>query len=126
MPAQILIPVVLLAFLPTTGLSQDHAGVLGSWEMTMETPRGSVTQTLTFDATEGALAGVISSPRGESPLEEVSLDGGTLHFQVVRSMRGGNTMTQTFAATIEGDEMKGTISGGRGGERPFAATRKTG
>ena len=36
--------------------------------------------------------------------------------------RRGNSFTQTFSGTVEGDEMSGTITGGRG-ERPFTGIR---
>ena len=56
--------------------SPDFSTVLGAWEMTLETPRGS--------------------------------------------------MTQSFTATIAGDHMTGTISGGRGGgQREFTAVRSS-
>ena len=116
---------VCLAASPVASEAQDSGEVLGSWEMTMETPRGSVTQVFTFVEVDGALTGTVSARMGESDLQNVLLEGGMLRFEVVRNFRG-NSMIQSFSASISGDEMKGTMSGGRGGEREFTAKRKAG
>ncbi len=63
------------------------------------------------------------SQRGDNPLKNVSFVDGKLTFDVERSF-GERSFSQSFTATIEGDEMKGTMSGGRGGDRPFTAKRK--
>lgn len=101
------------------GQDSDPAG---SWEMSMETPRGSMTQTLMLHVTDGEWGGTLRSPRGEAELTDVTFADGQLQFSVVRSLRG-NTVTQRFSAVISGSGMTGTISGGPGGERPFTAVR---
>jgi len=112
---------------PAASLLAQEGGqlqpVLGEWEMTMETPRGSMTQQFVFKLVDGALQGTVSSPQGSVDLKDVKFDNGHLTFVVERTF-GQRSMTQSFSATIEGDEMKGTVSGGRGGERPFTARRK--
>ncbi|MGI9627004.1 MAG: hypothetical protein ACR2QM_09225 [Longimicrobiales bacterium] len=115
----------LALFLAVAGeaQAQDASAVLGSWEVTMETPRGEITQLLTFVQSDDGLSGTVSTPRGETALQNVAFSEGVLTFAVVRQMRG-DTMTQTFSATVAGHEMTGTISGGRGGGRAFAASRK--
>ncbi|NIM50790.1 MAG: hypothetical protein GTN62_10350 [Gemmatimonadales bacterium] len=97
--------------------------VLGEWEMTMETPRGSFTQQFVFTLDGDVLKGTVESQRGSFDLKNVSFEGGRLTFELERSF-GDRSFTQSFTATIEGDEMKGTFSGGRGGDRPYTATRK--
>lgn len=109
--------------LPAGASAQDAALVVGAWEMTMETPRGEVTQVFTFAHGDDGLSGIASNPRGETALQKVAFRDGTLTFEVVRNMRG-NSMTQSFSATVEGDEMTGTMSGGRGGARDFVAKRQ--
>ena len=120
-----LVAAACIAFVPGPAHAQDLSTVLGSWEMTMETPRGSMTQVFTFVEAGGALAGTASARMGESDLQNVSFEDGTLRFEVVRNFRG-NSMTQSFSAAIRGAEMNGMISGGRGGERAFTAKRRAG
>lgn len=125
----IAVPILLLlASTTATDLSaqdaSDFSAVLGAWEMTFETPRGSVTQTLTFVAEGDELTGSAMAPNGTAQLQNVAFADGNLTFQVTRSMRN-REITQSYTATIEGDQMTGTISGGRGGGREFTAVRSS-
>ncbi len=112
---------------PTLAAQDDAAALyqplLGDWEMTMETPRGTFTQEFVFMLEGDALKGTSSSRMGTTALENVSFKDGTLSFDVERSF-DERSFTQSYTATIEGDTMKGTVSGGRG-DREFTATRKT-
>ena len=102
--------------------SSDFSAVLGAWEMTLETPRGSMTQTLTFVAEGDELTGSAMAPNGTIQLQNVSFEDGRISFQVTRSFRN-REITQSYSATIEGDQMTGTVSGARGGDREFTAVR---
>ncbi|HEX9728426.1 MAG TPA: hypothetical protein VGA37_07985 [Gemmatimonadales bacterium] len=127
------IPILFVAaalFTPASGLTaQDSTAaarfqpVLGEWHMSMETPRGNVTQQLVFTLSGSLLAGVVNGQRGSTPLKDVRFEDGRLMFTLERSFNG-RTMSQQFSATLDDDEMKGTIAGGRGGDRPFTAKRK--
>ena len=105
---------------PTTLQAQQD--VVGSWEMSIETPRGAMTQTFEFTQDGDVLSGTVTGPRGSTALQNVQFVDGVLTFEVLREFRG-NSMTQSFSATIEGDEMTGTMTGGRGGGREFTAVR---
>ena len=121
-------PRVALAFAILLGLTaqpvtlEAQQDVVGSWEMSIETPRGAMTQTFEFTQDGDVLSGTVTGPRGSTELQNVQFADGVLTFEVLREFRG-NSMTQSFSATIEGDEMTGTMSGGRGGEREFTAVR---
>ena len=104
--------------------ASDFSAVLGAWEMTLETPRGSMTQTLTFVADGDELTGSAMAPNGTIQLQDVSFEDGRISFQVTRSFRN-REITQSYSATIEGDRMTGTVSGARGGDREFTAVRST-
>ena len=117
-----------LASVPATRVSAqtspDFSAVLGAWEMTLQTPRGSMTQTLTFVADGDELTGAATAPNGTAQLRNISFADGQVTFQVTRSFRN-REITQSYSATIEGDRMTGTVSGARGGEREFTAIRST-
>lgn len=102
----------------------DFSAVLGAWEMTLETPRGSMTQTLTFVADGDTLAGSATGPNGTVQLQNVAFEDGRLTFQATWSFRN-REITQSFSASIEGDRMTGTVAGPRGGPREFTAVRST-
>ena len=92
--------------------------------MTLETPRGSVTQTLTFAADGDALTGSATARNGTIQLQNVAFEDGRITFQVTRTLRN-REITQSYSATIQGDQMTGTVSGARGGDREFTAVRST-
>ena len=104
--------------------SSDFSAVLGAWEMTLETPRGSMTQTLTFGTDGDELTGSAMAPNGTIQLQNVAFEDGRVSFEVTRSFRN-REITQSYSATIEGDRMTGTVSGPRGGPREFTAVRST-
>ena len=115
-----------LASVPATGASaqsaSDFSSVLGAWEMTLETPRGSMAQTLTFVSDGDELTGSATARNGTIQLQDVAFEEGRLTFQVTRTLRN-REITQSYNATIEGDRMTGTVSGARGGAREFTAVR---
>lgn len=117
-----------LASVPATRASaqtaSDFSAVLGAWEMTLETPRGSMTQTLTFVAEGDELKGSAMARNGTIQLQNVSFEDGRITFQVTRTLRN-REITQSYSATVDGNQMTGTISGGRGGGREFTAVRST-
>ena len=119
---------ITLASVTATGASaqtsSDFSAVLGAWEMTLETPRGSMTQTLTFVADGDELSGSAMARNGTIQLQSIAFEDGRLTFQVTRTLRN-REITQSYSATIQGDQMTGTISGGRGGAREFTAVRST-
>ena len=96
--------------------------VLGEWEMTMETQRGTFTTQFIFMLDGHTLKGESVSQMGTTALASVSFEDGKLTFEVHRT-RGDRTFSQTYTAKIEGDTMTGMISSNRG-EREFTATRK--
>ena len=104
--------------------SSDFSAVLGAWEMTLDTPRGSMTQTLTFVADGDELTGSATARNGTIQLQNVAFEDGRITFQVTRTLRN-REITQSYSATIQGNQMTGTLSGGRGGGREFTAVRSS-
>lgn len=124
-----LIAVAALA-LPATELSaQDteevYDALVGEWERMVEIPGGgNFTETFVFTVEDDVLTGISSTEYGDTELDEVSFEDGTLTFEVARNFEG-QSFTQSFTATVEEDEMTGTVDGGPGGNQEFTATRST-
>ncbi|HLY62374.1 MAG TPA: hypothetical protein VKV95_16660 [Terriglobia bacterium] len=87
--------------------ADEPSSVGGSWQMTVETPRGSMNQTLTFQQDGGALKGTISGTRGDAPLEG-KVDGNKVSFTVKRETPNG-TFTLEYTGTVDGDSISGTV-----------------
>ena len=91
--------------------AEEPAKVAGNWEMSFEGPRGTVTQTLAIEQDGAKIKGTLKGPRGESPLEG-TLEGNKISFAVKRNTPRGE-MTLEYTGTVDGDSMKGTMSGGQ-------------
>lgn len=83
------------------------ANVAGSWQISVENPRGTMTQTLTIQQDGGAIKGAIKGPRGEAPLEG-AVAGNKINFTVKRETPNG-TFILEYAGTVDGDSMAGTV-----------------
>lgn len=113
----------------------------GSWALEAEGPRGpqEITLTLVQDGTEltgtaememrgppGRGGGGGGRPGGPGPmtLEVVdgAVDGASFSFLLVLELNG-NSIEMTYEGSVDGDEMTGTTSSGRGGPRSFTGTR---
>jgi len=106
----------------------------GTWTLTSEGGRGgTVTQTLTVTQEGSSLTGTMTftgggrrgggGGRGAQPvaISEGSVDGSSFRFTVTLAFQG-NSVSQVYAGTVDGDSMSGTIEGPFG-ERPFTGTR---
>ncbi len=123
-------PVVALLVLAAFSAAPAQAQVAGTWEISVEGPRGARTMTVALASEGDALSGVMTmqrqGPRGGGGTMEVSIQDGTVDgdsftFVVVLAMRG-NTIRQVHRGTVEGDVMSGVVEGPRG-EQPFAGKR---
>jgi hypothetical protein len=106
----------LLAFALTCGAlllrtgsviaADEPAKVTGSWEMSIETPRGTMTQTLTLQQDGNTLKGTLKGQRGEAPVTG-SVTGNKISFTVTRDTPNGS-FTIEYSGTVDGDSMTGT------------------
>jgi hypothetical protein len=109
------------------------------WELSSETGRGTLTQTLTLVADGPTLTGTVTVTGGGGrrggrggggggggpqtiEISDATIEGMSFTFTVTRSF-GDNSFSQVYSGTFEGDTMEGTIEGGRGGGQPFTGTR---
>jgi hypothetical protein len=98
------------------------AGVDGKWKATYETPDGQKRES-TFDlkADGATLNGTVTSPRGESKIQDGKVDGDNVSFNVVRNFNGQDFKIG-YKGKIEGDDMKLTVSFGE--DRTFDMVAK--
>ena len=57
---------ILLGFAIQPTHLQAQQDAVGSWEMSMETPRGTITQTFEFTRDGDVLSGTVTGPRGST------------------------------------------------------------
>lgn len=110
--------VVVLLFIPIPLSAQDFGG---RWEMTRETPRGTMTQVLTLEQDGEEWSGTMTFMQREVALTNVQVDGDRLTFTLELPMRrpgggGGGAIEQRFTGTLKGDEISGEMEGPRGAQ----------
>jgi hypothetical protein len=88
------------------------ANVAGTWSVSFETPNGTMTQTLTLTQDGSALTGTIGGERGTAEVKG-SVGGNNVSFSATHKGQRG-TFTVNYGGTVDGDTIKGTISGSGG------------
>jgi len=120
----------VLTMAPAQASAQNLAGV---WEITRETGRGTIVQTLTLAVEGSTVTGTLEFNFGGGgggggggapppfPVSDGTVNGNQFSFTVTLSF-GGNDIPQMYSGTIDGETLTGIIRGGRG-DQPFTAKR---
>ncbi len=104
-------------------LSAWAADVTGKWVAEVPGRQGQTMQmTFTFKVEGDKLTGTISTPRGESPIQDGKIQGDEISFTQVVEF-GGNQMKFLYKGKVSGDEIKFTRQR-EGGEGPGPQTRE--
>lgn len=82
--------------------------VTGDWEMTVKSPRGERTSTLTFAQTGENLAVKTTGMGGQEITGTGTVKGSDIEWSITRSTPQGE-FTVTYKGKIEGDKMSGTM-----------------
>jgi hypothetical protein len=131
-----LIFALLLSVTAVPAAPQDAANFAGSWDVTMTGGgqgqgegggrragggggRGAQSLTITQDGDKLKVSH--KTPRGEN-VYDATVSGNTISWSEERENRQGNAMKVEYQATLNGDTMTGTTSGGRF-SRNFTAKR---
>lgn len=120
---------LLLSLTAIPANAQNAPNFVGSWDMTMAAMqggggnggRGGGAQSLVIAQDGDKYKVTHKTPRGDVT-SDATVDGNTISWTEEREGRNGNTMQIQFKATVDGDSMKGTMSGGRF-SRDFTAKR---
>lgn len=82
------------------------ANVAGTWELSMQGRRGTVTETLTIEQDGDKIKGTLEGRRGSSNFEG-TVKGNNVRFAVKRETRRGD-FEMDYNGKVDGDTMKGT------------------
>jgi len=110
-----------IVFGGTAVAADEQAKVAGKWEMTSQSPRGTMTSTLTFQQDGEKLKGTMTGPRGGETAFEGTVKGNEISFTVKRQTPNGE-FTVEYKGTVSGDTIKGTTETPRG-QREWTAKR---
>lgn len=124
---------LLLSLAAIPANAQNAPNFVGTWEMTMAAMQGGGgngggnrgggggAQSLVITQDGDKYKVTHKTPRGDVA-SDATVDGNAISWTEQRQGRNGNTMQIEFKATVDGDAMKGAMSGGRF-NRDFTAKR---
>jgi hypothetical protein len=123
----------LLLLAATQANAQNAPNFVGTWDMTMAAMQGGggggnrgggeAAQSLVITKDGDNYKVTHKTPRGDVT-SDATVDGNTISWTESRPGRNGNTFKIDYKATVDGDAMKGTMSGGGGRfTRDFTAKR---
>lgn len=93
----------------------------GDWNLTINTPMGQQTATLSVKADGGALNGTMAAMAGAQNIENGAVDGDNVSWttDIVVPM----PMTLAFKGVVSGDTIDGSVTLGAFGESTFSGVR---
>lgn len=109
-------------FITLGAVTAMAADINGKWEAAIETPRGTQNVTFDFHVDGATVTGKVTSPRGETDIQDGKLDGSTLTFVQVITFNG-NEMKAAYTGTVDGDTIKFSRSVADRPAIEFTATR---
>lgn len=93
----------------------------GTWNLTMDTPMGQRTSTLTLSTAGGGLTGQQEAEGNTTDIAEGTATGNEVSWKV--SITNPMPLTLTFNGTVDGNNLTGTADTGMFGSFPFQGTR---
>ncbi len=96
----------VLLFVLAAVFGGQTPNVVGSWDITIESPQGKNNALLVVKKDGDKLSGAMKSPRGERPIESIALTGNDITF-VMKANIQGQDMVFTYKGKVEKDSMKG-------------------
>jgi hypothetical protein len=106
---------MLLAFAVVAVAADAPANVAGSWSVDVSDGSRKTTQTIVLKQDSGTLSGTFKGPRQSGTIDGI-VDGKNIKFHVTARI------PLDYTGTVDGDSMKGTMSG-RGQQGDWTATR---
>jgi hypothetical protein len=94
----------------------------GTWNITLSTPMGERPAQLTLKTDGNALSGTFGGERGTQEFSGGTVDGNTVNWKTMFTGAMG-PMELTFAGTVDGDSIGGTVQFGAFGSGSFKGTR---
>jgi hypothetical protein len=131
-----LVPLLALAAAVAVARPLEAQDLSGTWTLSSAGRGGAaVTQTLVLTQQGSTLTGTVQftgggrrggggrGGRGTQPLpiSDGSVEGSTFRFTLTIDFQG-NSITQRYSGSVEGDTMEGTLEG-QAGARPFSGRR---
>jgi hypothetical protein len=89
----------------------------GKWNVTVQSPIGAQKSEFTFSSNGATLTGA----QGGTPITDGKVDGDNVSWSA--AITSPMPMTLSFAGTVTGDSLSGTVKAGNFGAFPFSGSR---
>ena len=93
----------------------------GVWNTVVDTPMGQQKGTATLKTDGGSLTGTLAGAQGTIELRDGQVDGNSASWKV--DITQPMAITLEFSATVDGDEMSGSVKLGAFGNATLKGTR---
>lgn len=104
--------------------AQAPADIAGEWDVTVNSPQGTNQALLTLKREGEAWTGVFKGARGERPLQNVTLKGSDIRFEMKVTLQG-NEAVFVYSGAVDKGAMKGTADFGGFATGDWSAVRHT-
>jgi hypothetical protein len=121
--AVFLASLVIIFVMVVPAVSAYATNVTGEWNLTVESPNGTGTPTVTFKQDGETLTGTYKGRFGEAPLKG-TVKGNDIKFSLTISPQGQDLQLD-YTGTVDGDTMKGKVKFGDLGEGNFSGKKAT-
>jgi hypothetical protein len=101
----------------------EMAQVAGTWTMTVNSPQGVRTSTMTLTQTADAIDGSMISEMGNAAISDGRVNGRTVTW-IASFQIGGERTTVNFEGEVDGTRMTGRLRAGEMGSMTFTAEKK--
>ncbi len=110
-------------FLLISLAAAQEVRVAGTWDITLETGRGTANPSMTLAQDGEKITGTYRGRLGESKLGG-TLKGNAIQFSVTLKFQD-QPVTISYRGTVDGDSMKGTVQFGDRGSGSWTAKRRS-
>jgi hypothetical protein len=93
----------------------------GNWNISVETPIGTQSATLSLSTEGGALSGTQGADGKSAAITDGKIDGNKVSWKV--AITNPMPLTLEFEGMVEGDKISGHANAGAFGAMPFSGTR---
>jgi hypothetical protein len=105
------------------GGNGSDAQVGGSWRLTIDSPQGAQSATMSVNQSGASFSGRVSGlPGGDLDVSQGSVSGRTVNWSLALSI-GGQTLTLAFSGEVTGTKMTGTVALGPMGSASFTGDK---
>lgn len=109
---------------PAAAGAAAAAQIGGGWNVTTNSPQGTMQGTMTINQSGDSFDGTMTSEFGTTPIANGAIVGRTISWSIAITPPGAPTITVTYEGQLDGDRITGRATAGEFGSFPFTAQRR--